>query len=600
VARRQPADRNEGGAAASAAGTGRLERLATAGATLPRTLDELALLAAIRGDTREQAAYAAAAALVRGRGIASESELEPLVAHPRADLDADTLKRLRQIYEAGGWVLVESSVADLPADLRWLYESGAVTLEELARLHENLGITSSADLAARLADGSIHEHSGLRPAAAQKIEAALPTLRASVPRIPLGRAVAIAEPLLRRLRALPGVGWAEPLGSLRRGEDTVGDIELLAPVCATSEPIDQLLSLPQARWLHRSARRLYFLVDRVQVGIRFPEPEAAGAALLYLTGSREHFAALQNAAAAAGLRLTARGLHGHDDALRVAATEEEIYAALDLPLIPPEIRNGEEEVQAARRGELPALITRSQIRGDLHMHSVWSDGRDTIEGMVVACRALGYEYMAITDHSQSSAAARNLSASDVARQADEIAQLRERHPGIAILHGCEADILPDGRLDFPDRLLERFDIVLASLHERAGQGREQLMNRYVGALRHPLVAMITHPTNRMVPSRPAYDLDYEELFALAAETGTLVEIDGAPGHLDLDGARARRAVAAGATLAVSSDCHRAEMLDRQMTLGVLLARRGWVEPQHVVNTRSLEDVRAQLARKRRH
>ena len=255
-------------------------------------------------------------------------------------------------------------------------------------------------------------------------------------------------------------------------------------------------------------------------------------------------------------------------------------------------------MHAARRGELPALITRSHIRGDLHMHSVWSDGRDTIEAMVVTCRALGYEYIAITDHSPSSAASRNLTASDAERQADEIAELRERYPEVAILHGCEADILPDGRLDFPDRVLERFDIVLASLHERAGHGREQLMKRYVAAIRHPLVAMITHPTNRLVPSRAGYDLDYEELFALAAETGTLVEIDGAPGHLDLDGVLARRAVAAGATLAVSSDCHRAEMLDRQMTLGVLLARRGWVEPQHVVNTRPLEDLRAQLARKR--
>jgi len=529
----------------------------------------------------------------------SESDLEPLFAEPPDDVDADTLKRLRHIYEAGGWVLVESSVADLPADLRWLYESGAVTLEELARLHENLGITSSPDLAAGLADGSIHEHSGLPAGAVQKIETALPTLRASVPRIPLGRAVAIAEPLLRRLRAFPGVRWAEPLGSLRRGHDTVGDIELLASTADAREAMDRALSLPEsARWLHRSARRLYFVVDRVQVGIRFPEPDTAGAALLYLTGSREHFAALQTEAAAAGLRLTVRGLHDRDGALRAAATEEDIYAALNLPLIPAEIRNGDEEVHAARRGELPALITRSHIRGDLHMHSVWSDGRDTIEAMVVTCRALGYEYIAITDHSPSSAASRNLTASDAERQADEIAELRERYPEVAILHGCEADILPDGRLDFPDRVLERFDIVLASLHERAGHGREQLMKRYVAAIRHPLVAMITHPTNRLVPSRAGYDLDYEELFALAAETGTLVEIDGAPGHLDLDGVLARRAVAAGATLAVSSDCHRAEMLDRQMTLGVLLARRGWVEPQHVVNTRPLEDLRAQLARKR--
>jgi len=552
----------------------------------------------IRGDAREQAIYTHAATLVRSRGIAFESDLAPLFEQPMPDTDPDSLKRLRQVYEAGGWVLLESTVADLPADLRWLYESGAVTLEQLAALHASCGVTSIPDILAALGEGSLREHSGLPAAAEQAIAYALPTLRGSVPRIPLGRAIAITEPLLRMLRTVPAVRWAERLGSLRRGEDTVGDIELIAPAADPIEAIERLRSLPDIRLLHRSERRFYYFADRVQVGIRFPEPDHAGATLLYLTGTRKHFAALQAHAARTGLRLSASGLHRPDGSLQPASTEEDIYRALGLPPIPPEIRNGDDEVHAASRGDLPALLTRNDIRGDLHMHSVWSDGRDTIEAMVRTCSTLGYQYVAITDHSPSSAAARNLTTDGVARQADEIAGLRERYPAMAILHGCEADILPDGRLDFPDGVLERFDIVLASLHERAGHTRDQLMNRYVGAMRHPLVAMITHPTNRLVPSRPGYDLDYERLFALAAETRTLVEIDGAPGHLDLDGALARRAVAAGATLAVSSDCHRAELLERQMGLGVLLARRGWVEPRHVVNTQPVEEVRARIARKR--
>ena len=232
------------------------------------------------------------------------------------------------------------------------------------------------------------------------------------------------------------------------------------------------------------------------------------------------------------------------------------------------------------------------------MHTTWSDGRDSIEAMVSTCRALGYEYMAITDHSPTSAATRNLTIDGVTRQADEIDALRERYPDIGILHGCEVDILPDGRLDFPDRVLERFDIVLASLHERAGQPSDQLMKRYESAMRHPLVAMITHPTNRLVPHRAGYDLDYDRLFAAAVETHTIVEIDGSPTHLDLDGPLARRAVAAGAEVAVDSDSHRAEMLERQMALGIMTARRGWVEPRHVVNARPLADVRAVIARKR--
>jgi len=281
-----------------------------------------------------------------------------------------------------------------------------------------------------------------------------------------------------------------------------------------------------------------------------------------------------------------------------AETEEEIYAALGLPPIPPEIREGGDEISRALAGTLPELVSRRDIRGDLHMHSTWSDGRDAIEAMVDACRVLGYEYMAITDHSEHSAAIRNLTADGVRRQADEIAVLRERYRDITILHGCEVDILPNGRLDFPDRILERFDIVLASLHERAGHSPDQLLRRYAAAMQHPLVTIITHPTNRVLPTRPGYDLDYDRVFEIAVETGTIVEVDGAPSHLDLDGALARRAITAGATLAVDSDCHAADKLKRQMGFGVTMARRGWVEPRHVLNTRPLDAVRAAIAAKR--
>jgi len=319
---------------------------------------------------------------------------------------------------------------------------------------------------------------------------------------------------------------------------------------------------------------------------------------LYLTGSRGHFEALQAQAGARGLRLKADGLHDNGGALMPAAAEADIYSALGLQVIPPEIREGDEAIGLASRAALPALVTRDDIRGDLHMHSMWSDGRDPIEAMVEGCRALGYEYMAITDHSPHSAASRNLSIDGVKKQADEIAQLRERYPDITILHGCEVDILPDGRLDFPDKVLEALDIVLASLHERAGHGPDQLMKRYASAMNHPLVTLITHPSNRLVPSRRGYDLDYDRLFALAAETRTVLEIDGAPSHLDLDGALARRAIAAGATVAIDSDCHRSDQLGRQMDLGILTARRGWVEPRHVLNTRALGELRSTIQAKR--
>jgi DNA polymerase (family 10) len=509
------------------------------------------------------------------------------------------LVRLRHINDAGGWVLLESAIADLPADLRRLFESGAVTIAQLRALHAALGITSAADLAASLDEGAFARVAELDSRVATAVAAALPRLRAGQPRIPLGRAVTLAQPLLDRLLA-GGAHWAVPAGSLRRGQDLVGDVELVAAHDAPAAILDELAHLPDvARILHRGPRRLYVVVDRVQIGVRCPAPVEAGAVLLHLTGSRDHVRTLAALAAERGLTLTARGLEtGADRPGPIGGCEEEIYQALGLPLIPAEIRDDSEAIEAARSGRLPPLVSRADIRGDLHLHTHYSDGHDSIEAMVQAALALGYEYIAITDHSPHSAATRNLTADAVDRQADEIAGLRERYPQIGILHGCEVDILADGRLDFRDALLRRFDIVLASLHEPKGHSPEQLLRRYVAAMAHPLVAVITHPTNRLIPYRPPYQLDFDRLFAAAVETQTVIEIDGAPAHLDLDGALARRAVAAGATVVIDSDCHRAELLGRQMELGVMTARRGWVEARQVLNTRPLPEVRAMIAAKK--
>jgi DNA polymerase (family 10) len=496
-------------------------------------------------------------------------------------------------------VLLESAIADLPTDLRWLVESDVATLEQVVALHETLDVTTRADLRAAVTAHAVRNVTGLNATVEAAIERAIPALRAALPRIPLGHAAALAHPVLSILRQSPAVAWAEPVGSLRRAEDSVGDIEILAPAADPSSAFETLLARPDVvRCLHRSHRRLYLLLDRVQIGVRCPPPEQAGAALLFLSGSAAHFDGLRALAAERGWRLDPTGLARGSGAPPLAASEQEIYAALDLPWIPPEIRTGEEELAVARAGKMPPLVSRADIRGDLHMHTTWSDGRDSTEAMVTACVSLGYEYVAITDHSPHSRASRNLSEEGLSRQADEIAELRERYPQITILHGCEVDILADGRLDFSDEILERLDIVLASLHEAGRDAPDRLLRRYLTAMRHPLVTLITHPTNRIVPTRPGYELDYERLFAGAVETGTIVEIDGAPSHLDLDGVLARRAAAAGALLAVNSDCHRASMLERQMQLGIQTARRGWVEPRQVLNTQPLDTVRARIAAKR--
>jgi len=526
--------------------------------------------------------------MLRARGIQSDLELGPIV-DPATPFDGDPVlhQRLTHMYEAGAWVLMESALADLPADLRWLYESGAVTLPQLAAIYRATGATSASDLRAIIEDGSLRLIPGLDEATETAIADALPLLRASTPRTALGRAIMIADPILAKLRDTPGIEWAMPAGSLRRAEETVGDIDIVASTSDPASAIEDLSRHPDAgRVLHRSDRKIYLLFDRAQLGVRFPEPARAGATLWRLTGSVAHVETIVRLAKQRGVDLA------------TAATEEDLYARLDLPFIPAEIREGDDEIGAARDGRLPVLLSRAHIRGDLHMHTSFSDGRDTVEAMVTECHRLGYEYMAITDHSQSAMTTRTLTADTVRQQADEIAAMRERFPAMAILHGCEVDILPDGRLDFPDRVLERFDIVLASLHDSAGQDAPQLEARYVAAMKHPLVTLITHPTNRLVPHRRGYKLDWDRMFATAVETGTFMEIDGAPAHLDMDGALARRALAAGVGVSVDSDCHRAEMLGRQMDLGVATARRGWVEPKHVLNTRPAAEIRALIKKKR--
>jgi DNA polymerase (family 10) len=340
------------------------------------------------------------------------------------------------------------------------------------------------------------------------------------------------------------------------------------------------------------------VTDRAPITLHVAPPQQRGAALLWHTGSRRHNEQLGTRAARFGFRFGDAELAHLRRGSVEASSEPLVYRHLGLPYIPPELREGAGEIDAADRGSLPSLVGDMHIRGDLHMHSTWSDGRDTIAAMVSSSQQLGYEYVAITDHSQRAFASRKLSRDDVARQREEIVELRDRMDGITILHGVEVDIMKDGSLDFDDEVLAGFDIVLASLHDHGGQSGGELTARYLQAIRHPLVNIITHPANRTPALSPGYDVDFEELFNAAIETGTAMEVDGAPGHLDMDGALARRAAQAGVTIAIDSDCHRADALARQMRFGVGTARRGWIEPHHVLNTGGVEQVRAFVAAKR--
>jgi DNA polymerase (family X) len=393
-----------------------------------------------------------------------------------------------------------------------------------------------------------------------------------------------------------------PVGSLRRFAADVGDVSLLGVASATRrlDVLNAFARLPSAAAVAaQSESSLTVSTLRGPVTLHLTTPESAGAALVWHTGSRSHVDQLQTRARERDLRF-ADGLllRAPTNAPIDCASEQDFYTQLDLPYIAPELRAGDDEIEIAERGQLPRLVSELDIRGDLHTHSSWSDGQSTILDVVTAAKQLGYEYVAITDHSERAWSSRKLAAADIPKQRKEIEQVRSRIRGIEVLHGVEVDIMHDGTLDFDDEQLRTFDIVLASLHDAAGHDGDRLTERYLRAIHHPLVNVITHPANRTPARSEGYPVDFDRLFAAAAETGTAMEIDGAPGHLDMDGVLARRAVAAGVMVVIDSDCHRVEALARQMHFGVGTARRGWLEAAHVLNTRGIDEIKAFVARKR--
>lgn len=546
--------------------------------TLLRTLADVAVL---KGRTADARALREAA----GRLATGDEPQDSAVVR----------EALAALREAGAVETPRVALADVPVDLQRLVDVAGLSVAEAAQVHARTGAISAGDMAHALESGALHD----LPDCAERVQHALPLLRAARRLTPLGRTRALLEPFADVIRdADPLVVDVALTGSARRYADYVGDLELLAATPDPAQTASRLATLPVGTPLvHAGPSPLVLRLERLEVIVRLVHPDAWIASLVHLTGSPGHVAGLAARAAARGLRFRRDGLTRSGLVLPLA-DETAFYKTLDLPFIPPELREGTGELEAAERGELPVLVSVDDIRGDLHMHTDWSDGRDSIDAMVGAAEALGYEYVAVTDHSASALIARGLDRERLARQRDAIEAVRDAHPEITVLHGSEVDILAGGSLDFPDDVLEGLDIVLASLHDPGDDDGARLTRRYVAAMRHPLVQIVTHPTNRLVPGRDGYDLDEGRLFAGAVETGTILEIDGAPSHLDMDGPMARRAVRAGVTVSIDSDCHRAAWLGLQMQLGVATARRGWIEARHVANARPLRELRTLLARKR--
>jgi DNA polymerase (family X) len=462
-----------------------------------------------------------------------------------------------------------------------------------ARALADQGVESVEQLEAMCRSRQIIGVAGIRDKTAENILKGIERWKAGHTRTLLSTGRAVAAQIAEVLRAHGGVQRLEIAGSLRRMRETVKDIDLLATSTEPARVIETLTTLPSVSEVivRGPTKASVRHQDGLQIDLRVVEPAAFGAALQYFTGSKDHNVRVREIASRRGLRISEYGVFDERTGDRVAgATEEEVYATVGLPWIPPELRENQGEIEAAREGRLPTLVTAGDIRGDLHAHTDWSDGRHSLEALVTAAQARGYEYIIVSDHSRSTTIAGGLGVEELRAQRAAIRALQPRF-AIRILAGSECDILADGTLDFPDDVLGELDVVLAAVHSRFKQSREAMTGRIVRALGHPRVNVLVHPTGRRLNTREPYDVDLEAIFAAARAHGKAVEINSSPERMDLSDVHARRAGALGLPVAVSTDTHSLRELDN-LELGIGIARRAWLGPEQVLNTRPLADLLA--------
>lgn len=479
------------------------------------------------------------------------------------------------------------------------------------RVWTSLGVTTVAELERAARDGRLARLDGFGTRSVEKILAAIEARREMGHRFLLSEADALVRPLVEHMRRGPGAERVDVAGSYRRRQETVGDIDLLV-LCETDRTpvmghftgfsgVDRVT-------LAGETRGSVVLRSGLPVDLRILPRRSYGAALHYFTGSKEHNVAIRTLGVKRGLRISEYGVFrvpdeadpgdsGVESGERVGGeTEEEVFASVGLPWIPPVLRQNRGEIEAARRGELPDLLEAGSIEGDLHVHTTWSDGRASIEAMARACIDRGYRYMAVTDHSPAMAMANGLSPERVREQGKEIDALNGSLHGFRILKGLEVDIRRDGTLDMSDEILAELDLVLVSVHSLMDLSRSAMTERIIRALSNPHVDALAHPTGRKLDRRRAYEMDVEAVLQAARELDVAVELNASPRRLDLGDVHVRRAMELGVPVVVNTDAHRPRDLDH-MTYGVDQARRGWLETADVLNTRSLVDLTRWLQRR---
>ena len=509
----------------------------------------------------------------------------------------DLAARIREIAQTGDTTFHRELVAEFPPTILDLLHLQGVGPKTVATLYRELNVRTLEDLEQAALDGRIRALRGMGEKKAALIVKALEERKRFAGRHLLPDTYEAATGLVAYLHERAPDALIEPVGSLRRGCDNCGDLDLLASG-APASLMDHLVEYPLVERVlgHGETKSSVLIRGGFQADLRLVAPDSRGAALQYFTGSKAHNIALRDRAIGLGFKLNEYGLFRTAGDTRVAGErEEDIYAALGLDWVPPELREMRGEIEAAGTHALPHLVARQDLRGDLHMHTTETDGKDDIRTMAEAARDAGLEYIAITDHSQALSMANGL---DERRAIDHAARIRAvdaQRIGIRLLAGIECDIRPDGSLDLADDCLAALDIVVVSVHSAFNQDRQQMTDRLLRAIANPHVDILGHPTGRMIPKRPPYPLDVEAVADAAARHGVAIEINSQPHRLDLNDVHAKLARDRGVRLVISSDAHSTRAL-AFTRWGTMMARRAWLGPADVLNTRPFDDLRAALRR----
>jgi DNA polymerase (family 10) len=553
---------------------------------IAKIFNEIADILEIRGDNpfRVRAYRRAAQNIDSLAADVAEISREELLKIP--GIGADLADKIKEYVNTGSLKFYDDLKKEVPEGLVRLLSVPGLGPKTAKLFYEKLNIKDINDLEKFAKEGKLKELPGIRAKTEENILKGIAMLKRHTGRFPIGRVLPVAEEIIKILRKTTPVKELSIAGSLRRWKETIKDIDILATSKDPQKVMDGFVRLKNIReiLMKGSTKSSIITHEGIQVDLRVVSEESFGAALAYFTGSKAHNIRLREMAVKNGLKINEYGIFDAKTEKKIGGEkEEDVYKILGLPFIPPELREDAGEIEAAITGKLPELLELKDIKGDLHVHSRYSDGTHDLPELVNIAKERGYEYIAVTDHSKGLGVARGMSIEQILEQIKAIKILNSKLKGFKILSGIEVDIRSDGTLDYPDEVLKKLDIVVASIHSGFRQTRQQITKRLVSAMKNPFVSIIAHPTGRLIGEREAYEVDMEEVLKTAKETGSVMEINAYPLRLDLNDIYAKKAKQMGISFAISTDAHINYQFEF-MNYGIGTARRGWLEKKDVLNT----------------